>query len=200
MITVVRSELYRLATIRSSAISLAVFTGLGIVLSMIGSDFWALLAGVGAFGLGVTGVSQHYQHRTAVLLYLARPQRIRVLLAQLVTTLIVGTGFAVVSGLLVLIQGNRERYLITLVVAPLMALLGAAAAAIVRSATFLFIGFATWVLFVEAMYGKMQEPLPFSAYLDAASGDPKKMLILLGWTLAAMIGAAFAIQRDLNGD
>ena len=200
MIAVVRSELYRLATIRSSALSLAVFTGFGIVLSMVGSDFWALLAGVGAFGLGVTGVSQHYQHRTAVLIYLARPQRIRVLLAQLVTTLIVGTGFTVVSGLLVLIQGNRERYLITLLVAPVMALLGAAAAAIVRSATFLFIGFATWVLFVEAMYGKMQEPLPFSAYLDAASGDEKKMLILLGWTLATMIGAAFAIQRDLNGD
>ena len=191
MIAVVRSELYRLSTVRSSAMSLAIFAGLGICLSMIGSDFWALLAGVGAFGFGATGISQHYQHRTAVLLYLARPQRIRVLLAQLVSTLIVSLGFTVVSGLLVLIQGNPERYLITVLVAPIMALLGAAGAAVARSATFLF---------VEAMYGRMQEPLPFSAYLDAASGDVRKLLILLGWTLAAVVGAGFAIRRDLNGD
>lgn len=200
MIAVVRSELYRLATVRSSALSLAVFTAFGILLSMIGSDFWALLAGVGAFGFGATGIAQHYQHRTAVLLYVARPRRIRVLLAQLVTTVLVSLGFAVVSGLLVLIQGNRERYLMTLTVVPLMALLGAAGAAIARSATFLFVGFATWVLFVEAMYGKMQEPLPFSAYLDAASGDLRKLLILAGWVLAAIAGAVFAIRRDLNSD
>lgn len=200
MTAVVRSELYRLSTVRSSALSLAVFTGAGIVLSMVGSDFWALLAGVGAFGFGATGIAQHYQHRTAVLLYLARPHRIRVLLGQLLTTLIVSLAFTVVSGALVLIQGNRERFLITVVVAPIMALLGAAGAAIARSATFLFVGFATWILFVEAMYGKLQEPLPFSAYLDAASGDLGKLLILAGWTLAAMVGAAFAVHRDLNGD
>jgi len=200
MIAVVRSELYRLSTVRSSAMSLALFAGLGICLSMIGSDFWALLAGVGAFGFGATGISQHYQHRTAVLLYLARPQRIRVLLAQLVTALLVSLGFTLVSGLLVLIQGNPERYLITVLVAPIMALLGAAGAAVARSATFLFVGFATWILFVEAMYGRMQEPLPFSAYLDAASGDPRKLLILLGWTLAAIVGASLAVRRDLNGD
>lgn len=200
MIEVVRSELYRLSTVRSSAMSLAVFTAAGILLSLVGSDFWALLAGVGAFGFGVTGVSQHYQHRTAVLLYLARPRRLRVLLGQLVTALIVSVGFTAVSGGVVFVQGSRERFLITLVVAPILALLGAAAAAIVRSATFLFVGFAVWVIFVEAMYGKMQEPLPFSAYLDAATGDVKKLLILLGWTLATIVGAAFAIRRDLNSD
>ncbi|GID96307.1 hypothetical protein ACFQFC_08770 [Amorphoplanes digitatis] len=200
MIAVVRSELYRLSTVRSSALSLAVFGAFGIVLSMIGTDMWALLAGVGAFGFGVTGVSQHYQHRTAVLQYLARPRRILVLLGQLVTAVIVSLGFAAVSGVIVLVQGDRERYLITLLVAPLMAVLGAAAAAIVRSATFLFIGFAAWVLFVEAMYGKMQEPLPFSAYLDAATGDVRKLLILLCWTLATIVGAIFAIRRDLSGD
>ena len=200
MIAVVRSELYRLSTVRSSAFSLAICTGAGILLGMIGSDFWALLAGVGAFGFGVTGVSQHFQHRTAVLLYLARPRRVRVLLGQLVTTVIVGVGFTAASGLGVLLQGNQERYLITLMVAPIMAVLGAAAAAIVRSATFLFVGFVAWIIFVEAMYGKLQEPLPFSAYLDAASGDMRKLVLLIGWTLATIAGAAFAIRRDLNGD
>ncbi len=36
MIAVVRSELYRLSTVRSSALSLSVFTAFGIILSMIG--------------------------------------------------------------------------------------------------------------------------------------------------------------------
>jgi len=85
------------------------------------------------------------------------------------------------------------------VVAPLMAVLGAAGAAIARSATFLFVGFATWIVFVEAMYGKLQEPLPFSAYLDAAGGDVRKLMILLGWILAAIAGAVLAVRRDLNG-
>jgi len=200
MIAVVRSELYRLSTTRSNALSLAIFSGLGVALGTIGADFWALLAGVGAFGFGVTGISQHYQHRTAVLLYLARPRRILVLLAQLVTAVIVSVGFTAVSGAVVLIQGDRDRYLITLVVAPIMAVLGAAAAAIARSATFLFVGFAAWILFVEAMYGKLQQPLPFSAYLDAASGDVHKLVILLGWTGATVVGAIIAIRRDLNGD
>ena len=200
MIAVVRSELYRLSTIRSTALSLSIFSAFGILLSLIGSDFWALLAGVGAFGFGATGVSQHYQHRTSVLLYLARPRRIRVLFAQLITAVLVSFVFTAVSGGVVLIQGNRERYLITLVVAPLMAVLGAAGAAIARSSTFLFVGFATWILFVEAMYGKMQEPLPFSAYLDAASGDVRQLLILLAWILATIVGAIFAVRRDLTGD
>jgi len=46
----------------------------------------------------------------------------------------------------------------------------------------------------------MQEPLPFSAYLDAASGDGRKLLILLGSTLAAVVAAGFAVRRDLHGD
>lgn len=200
MIAVVRSELYRLSTVRSSAMSVAVFGAFGILLSLISADMWALLAGVAAFGFGVTGVSQHHQHRTAVLLYLARPRRILVLLGQLATAVIVSVGFTAASGAIVLIQGDPRRYLITLLVAPLMAVLGAAAAAIVRSATFLFVGFAAWILFVEAMYGKMQEPLPFSAYLDAANGDGRRLLILLGWTLAVIAGALFAIRRDLNSD
>jgi len=200
MIAVVRSELYRLSTIRSSAVSLAIVSAFGIILGTVGADFWALLAGVGAFGFGVTGVSQHYQHRTVVLLYLARPKRILVLVAQLVTALIVSLAFTAVSGAVVLIQGDRDRYLITLVVAPVMAVLGAAGAAIARSATVLFVGFVAWIIFVEAMYGKLQEPLPFSAYLDAAAGDLHKLLILLGWTLAAVAGAVLAVRRDLNGD
>jgi hypothetical protein len=200
MIAVIRSELYRMATIRSVAVTLWAFCALGIVLSVLGSEFWALLAGVGAFGIGVTGVAQHFQHRTAILLYLGRPQRIRVLAGQLITAVLVSEVFTAVSGGVVLVQGNRERYAVTLLVAPLMTVLGAATAAVVRRATVLFIGFAMWILFVEAMYGRLEKPFPFSAYLDAANGDAGKTGILALWVLGAVIAAAVAVRRDLNAD
>jgi hypothetical protein len=81
-----------------------------------------------------------------------------------------------------------------------LAVLGAATAAIVRRAVPLVVGFGVWVIFIEAMFGKMEQPLPFSAYLDAATGNVEKLLILLGWTLAAVLGALVAVHRDLNGD
>jgi hypothetical protein len=200
MIAVVRSDLYRLFTIRSSAVALAVLGAAGNFFGVISADMWALLAGVGAFGFGVTGMTQHYQHRTAVLLYLARPRRASVLLGQLVTTVIVGFGFAALSGVSVLLHGDLDVYLRTLMVVPIMAVLGAATAAIVRRAVPLVVGFGVWVIFIEAMFGKMEQPLPFSAYLDAATGNVEKLLILLGWTLAAVLGALVAVHRDLNGD
>jgi ABC-2 type transport system ATP-binding protein len=200
MIAVIRSDLYRLATTRSSALSLSAVSVCGVMLSVVGADFWALLAGVGAFGFGATGVSQHYQHRTALLLFLARPQRVSVLAGQLVTALVVSLGFTAVSGLIVPILWNWKWYLVTLMVAPLMAVFGAAMATIARRGTFLFVGCTAWIVFVEAMYGKLQEPLPFSAYVDAASGNMNKLLLLLGWALAAIAGAVVAVRRDLNGD
>ena len=200
MIAVVRSELYRLSTTRSSAMSMAVVSALGITLGTVSADFWALIAGAGAFGFGAIGVTQHFQHRTAVLLYLTRQRRIPVLLAQLVTAVIVSLGFTAVSGASVLARGYHEEYLTTLVVAPIMAVLGAAGGAIARSATVLFVGFTAWIVFVEAAYGRMQEPFPFSTYLDAATGDLGKLPIFLGWTLAAVVGALFAVRRDLTGD
>ncbi|GAA1765076.1 hypothetical protein [Luedemannella helvata] len=200
MIAVVRSELYRLSTTRSSAMSLAVVSALGITLGTVSADFWALIAGAGAFGFGAIGVTQHFQHRTAVLLYLTRQRRIPVLLAQLVTALIVSVGFTAVSGASVLARGYHEEYLTTLLVAPVMAVLGAAGGAIARSATVLFVGFTAWIVFVEAAYGRMREPFPFSAYLDATTGDLDKLPVFLGWALAAVVGALFAVRRDLTGD
>ena len=200
MIAVVRRGLYRLSTIRSSAFSIAVFAAFGIIFSVMSADMWALLAGVSAFGFGVTGITQHYQHRTAVLLYLARPKRLQVLLAQLLTTVIVSLGFAAVSGVVVLFSGDVDVFLRTLTVVPIMGLLGAAMATVVRRATPLVVGFAVWVIFIEAMYFRMEQPLPFSAYLDAAGGNGRALLQFLGWALAAVVAAGFSVRRDVNVD
>ena len=140
MIALVRSELYRAATIRSSWISIAVFSALGALFGWFNVDAWALLACLGAFGLAVMGVAQHYQHRTAVLLYLAQPKRLLVLIAQVIASAIVAAGFAAMSGATVLAKGDLTQYRNTLIIVPIMAVFGAANAAIVRRPTWLFPG------------------------------------------------------------
>ena len=200
MIALVRSELYRLATIRSSWLSIAVFASLGIVFGWFSADMWALLAGMGAFGLAVTAVCQHHQHRTAVLLRFSRPRRTLVLAGQVAAAAIVTTVFAAVSGLSVLLHGELEQYRNTLLVVPVMAVFGAANAAMLRRSSFLFVGFSAWLLFVEGLIGKLAAPLPFSAFLQASTGERDGMLIFAGWSLLALAGAGIAIHRDLAGE
>jgi len=200
VIALVRSEVYRLATIRSSWVSMALFAALGMLFGLLSADMWALLAGVGAFGLAVMAVCQHHQHGTAVLLHLARPRRTLVLAGQLVTVVLVTTAFAAVSGLLVLMGGEATQYGNTLLVVPVMAVFGAANAAVLRRSTYLFIGYSAWFVFIEGLLGKLAAPLPFSAYLLASAGESDSMLILVGWSLLALVAAGIAIHRDVAGD
>lgn len=200
MIALVRSELYRVVTIRSSLFSLAVLGGLGLLIGWFNVDAWELLAGIGAFGLGVMHVAQHHQHRTAVLLHLARPRRLTVLAGQLVTTVLVAVGFAVLSGAGVVARGEVTQFRDTLTVVPLMALFGAANAAVLRRPTWVFLGWTGWFLFVEGLLGRLTAPLPFSAFLAAGAGDRQSLLVLAGWTGLAVVGAAVAVRRDLTGD
>ncbi|GAB3965541.1 hypothetical protein V1634_24640 [Plantactinospora veratri] len=200
MIALVRSELYRVATIRSSWISIAVFSVLGALFGAVNVDAWALLAGMGAFGLAVLGVTAHYQHRTAVLLHLARPGRLLTLLGQIVAGVVVAVGFAAVSGVTVLAKGDLTQYRNTLVLVPVMAVFGAANAAVVRRPTWLFLGYAGWFVFVEGLLGRLSAPLPFSAFLGAGGGDRTSLLIAVGWAVLALLGAAAAVRRDLTAD
>ncbi|MFY1688638.1 hypothetical protein [Plantactinospora sp. WMMB782] len=200
MIALVRSELYRMATIRSSWVSIAVFGVLGALFGAVNVDAWALLAGMGAFGFGVLGVSQHFQHRTAVLLYLARPNRLTTLLGQLLAGIVVALAFAAVSGVTVLAKGDLTQYRNTLTVVPLLAVFGAANAAVLRRPTWLFLGYAGWFVFVEGLLGRLTAPLPFSSFLGAAGGDRTSLLVAAAWTLLALLAAALAIHRDVTTD
>lgn len=200
MIALVRSELYRVATIRSSWISLSVFGVLGLAFGWLNADIWQLLAGTAAFALAAMGVAQHYQHRTAVLLHLAHPHRMLVLLGQVITGVLVSIGFAAVSGATTLAGGGLAQYKHTLVVVPIMAVFGAASTAIVRRPTWLFMGYGAWFIFVEGLVGKLDAPLPFSAFINGVGGDRESLLVFAGWTVAALIGAIVAVGRDLSGD
>ncbi|MFI2713575.1 hypothetical protein ACH495_25970 [Micromonospora sp. NPDC018662] len=200
MWAVIRSDVYRTATIRSSRISLLVLAVLAALLGWVNVDAWGLLAGMAAFGLAAMVVAQHHQHRTAVLLYLAVPRRVAVLAGQLVAAAVVATGFVAVSGLTLLARGEPDRYRHLLLVAPVMAVFGAAGAAVVRRSTWLLLGSAGWFVFVEGLLTRLEAPLPFSAFLSAGAGEPRGLLIASAWASLACVVATVAVGRDVTGD
>jgi hypothetical protein len=200
MIGLLRSELYRTLMIRSGWVSIAATVALGLGFGIFDVAFWSLFAGLGSFGLAVMTTAQHYQHRPAVLLFLGRPRRLLVLTAQCLSAALVATGIALVSGVGVLNWGENDKYRATLAVVPLIAVFGVAAATVVRRPLWLLGAAAGWLVFVEGLFGRLESPLPFTAFLSAAGGDEHFLLIFAGWTAAALLGAVIAIRRDLTGD
>lgn len=200
MITLIRSELYRMATIRSSWVSLTLFGAVAAASGIWDKSWWALFTGIGAFGISVLTVTQHFQHRTVTLLYLARPQRFQVLLAQVLTTVAVAWVLAALTGLPALSKWGGQTYFQTLAVVPIMAVFGAALAATVRRAAWLISGFGIWFVIVEGIMTGLRWPLPMTSYLDASRGDAFGLEIFIVWAIAALAVAAVAQRRDLSGD
>jgi hypothetical protein len=198
---VLRSELRRTMMIRSSWVTIAFTIAAGLAFGAFSVDFWSLFAGVGAFGIAATTTAQHYQHRTAILLFLGRPHRLRTLAAQCLAAAVITTGTAALSGLNVAAGGGEQaQYDATLLVVPLITVFGVAVATVVRRPTWLLIGSMVWLLFGEGVIGKLKAPLPFSSFLTASTGDRKHLLIFVAWTIGALIVAAYSINRDLTGD
>jgi hypothetical protein len=201
VIAVLRSELRRTLLIRSSWVSIALTIAIGLTLGVLSVDFWSLFAGVGAFGIAATTTAQHYQHRTAILLFLGRPNRIGTLAAQCVAAAVITEVTAALSGVSVWAGGGeQQQFDTTLLVVPLITFFGVAVATVVRRPTWLLIGSMVWLLFAEGVVGKLRSSLPFSAYLTASTGDRRQLLIFLAWTAGALLVAAWSINRDLSGD
>jgi hypothetical protein len=201
MITLIRSEFYRMATIRSSWVSIVLFGATAAAFGLVNAYWWALFAGFGALGVSVLTVTQHYQHRTAALIYLVRPKRIRLLIAQVITTAAVAWGVAALSGITALVRdGGVLQYRHTLAAVPIMAVFGAATAAIVRRSSWLFFGFGVWFILVEGLIGQMRFYLPISSYLDAAKGDAFGLELFIVWAVAALAVAVPMLSRDLIAD
>jgi len=200
MISILRSELYRTATIRSSSVSLTVLILLGLLLGAVNIDAWALMAGMGAFGFAAMIVAQHYQHRTAFLLYLSQPRRMVVLGGQLVAAIVVATAFVATSGLAVLIRGESGPYKDLLTMVPIAAILAGSCASIVRRSTWLLLGCAGWFVFVEGLIGRLKLPLPFTALISAGAGETRGLVIAALWAAVAVAVASLSIGRDLTGD
>jgi hypothetical protein len=200
VIGVLRSELYRTVTIRSGWLSIGGSIALGISFAWFDTAFWALFAGLSALGMAVVTTAQHYQHRTALLLFLGRPRRLQVLAVQCVSAAALALVVATISGLPTARAGDSQEYHATLAVVPLMAVFGVANATVVRRPLWLFAGYAGWLVFVEGLIGRLEGPLPFAAFLAAAEGNGHYWLVFAGWTAGALLLAAFSITRDLTGD
>ncbi|MEU4526629.1 hypothetical protein AB0F49_00200 [Micromonospora ureilytica] len=175
-------------------------TLLGLLLGAVNIDAWALLAGMGAFGFAAMIVAQHYQHRTAFLLYLSQPRRMVVLGGQLMAAIVVATAFVAISGLVVLVKGDSAPYKDLLTVVPIVAILAASCASIVRRSTWLLLGSAGWFIFVEGLIGRLKLPLPFTSIISAGAGDSRGFLIAAVWAGVAFVVASLTIGRDLTGD
>jgi hypothetical protein len=199
MIAVLRSELYRVLTIRSSWVTLALATAAAAMFGFLGPDSWAMLAGLGAFAVAAIVTTSNYQHGTVVLLYLGEPRRLRALAAQALVGVVLATVPAALSGLFALGVAT-DRYTATMVVVPLMALFGVANAVIIRHTTWLLAGWGAWLVFVEGVIGKLEEPLPFTAYLRAGSGETHFIWIFSAWTAAALLLAVVLVRRDVTAD
>jgi hypothetical protein len=196
------SQLHRLATIRSSWLSILVFAVLATSFGILEPYWWALFVGIGTFGIAVLTVAQHYQHHTVTLLYLAHPKRLPVLVALVLTTVGTTLVFAALTGIPVLFQdGNAHAmYKRTLLVVPLMAVFGTAVAAIVRRSSWIFYGFALWFLLIEGLAGQLKWPLSISSYLEAARGVPLGRFFFTGWAVLTLAAATLTLFRDLNSD
>ncbi|MEV4629820.1 hypothetical protein AB0J90_26505 [Micromonospora sp. NPDC049523] len=59
MIALVRSDLYRTATVRSGWLSIAFLCVVTMMLGWVSVDMWELLAGLGAVGLASVRTAQH---------------------------------------------------------------------------------------------------------------------------------------------
>lgn len=201
MSAVLRSELRRTMMIRSSWVSIAATIAAGLTFGGFSVDFWSLVAGVGAYGIAATTTAQHYQHRTAVLLFLGRPHRLRTLAAQCLAAAIITTITTALSGLLVLSEGGEQpQFETTLLVVPLITFFGVAVATVVRRPSWVLIGSMVWLIFAEGLLGKLNAPLPFSSFLTASTGNSRNLLIFLAWTAGALVVAGYSINRDLTGD
>jgi hypothetical protein len=200
MIAVLRSDLYRSVSIRSSWLALIGFAFMAALFGWFNKEAWSLFAGIGAFGIAVIVTSQHYQHRTAVLVFLSHPHRWRVLIAQCLVAALLGTTLAAGSGLAVLLDDNAAHYGSTVLVAPVMAVFGALCTTVVRHPLWLFGGLFAWLLFAEGLINRAENGLPFAAFALASAGNTTAMLVLLAWTGAAVPVAVWAIHRDLAGD
>ena len=200
MIAVMRSELYRLATIRMWWLSIlgagVLTTGVGL----LGDAAWALVLGMAVFGFGVVFGTQHYQHRTAVLVFLAKPWRVPVLAGQTLVFALGMTAFAMVTGLPTL-AGDPQSYVLGVMVTPPLAIFAVANAAILRKPIVILAGYGGWFLVVEVLLGQLRLPGPFTAFINAAArSSPLMVFVSAFWAVAATAAAWWAIRRDMAGD
>lgn len=196
MISVIASELYRFATIRSVWLSVIVVVAASYGVSWFGASFWGLIVGAGTFAVTANVVGSQFAHRTMVLTYLARPNRLVVLAGQIIASAIVGALIALVSA--VGVRDQPALIMAGLTSVPVIAIFAAALATIVRRPLWLILGFTGWLIIVEGAIFQLDYPLPITTFLASISGEPEKLITFCAWTAGALVAAVALSRRDVT--
>jgi hypothetical protein len=200
MIAIMASELYRLGTVRSWWLSLLGAAVLTTGVTFLGDAPWAVVLGMAVFGFGVVFGTQHYQHRTAVLVFLARPRRTVVLAGQTLVFAFGAGAFAAVTGVPML-ASQPASYLMGVMAAPFLAIFAVANAAILRKPITILAAYGGWFFVVEVLLGRLELPGPFTAFINTtARSSPQMVIVSVFWAVVATGVAWWAINRDVAGE
>jgi hypothetical protein len=196
VIAVITSELYRFATIRSVWVSMLVIMVAAYAVSYFGAPFWGLVVGMGTFAVTASVVGSQFAHRTVVLTYLARPNRLVVLAGQIVASALVGALIALISAIGV--RDEPDLIVDGLITVPLIAVFAASLATLIRRPLWLILGFVGWLIIAEGAIGQLDYPLPLTTFLQAIAGDSEQLAYFCAWTAGALILAVLLSRRDVT--
>lgn len=185
------------------------------------------LIGNGAFAavfaalIGLMAITSEFRHGTIPATFLVTPLRVRVIVAKVVASLLVGIGFGAVGSALalgsgvalirgrgyqLLIDGGDVRRLLlgTIVMSALWAAVGVGVGALVRNQVFAIVGLFSWVFVVEIL---IFQYLPgVGRYAPGAAGTAltgdtvgESSVHLLSAPAGAAVLAAYAAAFGLAG-
>jgi ABC-2 type transport system permease protein len=237
------SELVKVRTIRTPYVLLlgSMLLSGGVAAGFVGSgsvdredqDPALALGQSASFGtlfvavVGILIVTNEYRHGTVMTTFLGEPRRIRVLLAKLGASAIVGLVFALTSLAAVAavalpwLAGRGESLRLdgqvlealgrVLLVFALTAVIGAAVGAIVQSQVGAMVGYFVWIFVIESIVSVLSgllltdlgEPDPVSKFLPGASlngivgGEGSEFVLEGGW--AALLALGYAVGLGILG-
>jgi ABC-2 type transport system permease protein len=225
VIAAIRSEWIKLRSARSNLVLLSLAVVLPIALTVLvcalpsksdlnqTEDIFSLVLagaaiGVTLFGvLGVLVIGQEYRHSTIRVTFTAEPNRVRVMLAKVITLLVTGLivgaiatgvsyviGHAILTGRgfdLALAGSTQARAVVGAVLLfALYALCGLGLGAIIRAPAGAITLLVVWPLIVENIVGALlsgtKKWLPFNAGSALTNTDPTRTDLLSPWAGGAL--------------
>lgn len=137
--------------------------------------------------LAIIGITQEFRHRTATPTFLTTPQRGRVVVAKLVTYLLAGLGYAVVTASVLIAIGvpwlssagaevslggeNREVLLGGSLAVAIYALLGVGIGALVRNQVGAIVGVLVYLFVLEPIIRGIPATAPFYRWLPGGAQE-----------------------------
>ncbi|CAN5291421.1 ABC transporter permease [soil metagenome] len=163
--------------------------------------------------LGIMGITQEFRHRTATPTFLTTPSRVKVVVAKLITYLVIGLGFAVVTLLVVLAIAipwlasrdvtlslggdNTEVVAGALAVCTIYALVGVGVGTLVRNQVGAIVGILAYLFVAEPIIRAVPATADFYRWLPGGAVEAMTATFQNPELLGAWQGAALLIGYGL---